>query len=422
MSIPFKEGNILIPKNIDMNKWSVVACDQYTSELDYWKKVREYVKDNPSTLNLILPEVYLNDKDVNDRINSINTTMQQYLDSDMFTEYENSMIYVERTQNDGRVREGLIGVVDLEDYSYEDKSSSLIRATEQTVIDRIPPRVKVRENASLELPHIMLLIDDDQKQIIEPLKNKVTDKIYDFDLMMKGGHIKGYKLNSDLIKQTLLKLEEYADRDYFEDKYDVKDHPVMLFDMGDGNHSLATAKTCYEKLKKKLSREEYLNHPSRYALVEVVNLHSKALQFESINRVLFDIDTYDFIKELYKFYDINEYGEGQRFELLTKELDEILYISNPKSNDIVGTIQTFIDYYLSNHKGRVDYVHGIDTTVDLGEQDNNLSIILDPMSKDDLFESIILDGSLPRKTFSMGHPYDKRYYLEARSLVLTKKY
>ena len=207
MSIPFKEGNILIPKNIDMNKWSVVACDQYTSELDYWKKVREYVKDNPSTLNLILPEVYLNDKDVNDRINSINTTMQQYLDSDMFTEYENSMIYVERTQNDGRVREGLIGVVDLEDYSYEDKSSSLIRATEQTVIDRIPPRVKVRENASLELPHIMLLIDDDQKQIIEPLKNKVTDKIYDFDLMMKGGHIKGYKLNSDLIKQTLLKLE-----------------------------------------------------------------------------------------------------------------------------------------------------------------------------------------------------------------------
>ena len=420
MSIPFKEGNILIPKNIDMNKWSVVACDQYTSELDYWKAVREYVKDNPSTLNLILPEVYLNEPNEFNRINSINQTMQEYLDSDLFTEYEDSMIYVERTQHDGRVREGLIGVVDLEDYSYEDKANTLIRATEQTVIDRIPPRVKVRENASLELPHIMLLIDDEERHIIEPLKNKVTDKVYDFDLMMKGGHIKGYRLNSETIKQTLSKLEEMADRDYFEDKYDVKDTPVMLFAMGDGNHSLATAKTCYENLKKTLPREEYLHHPSRYALVEVVNLHSRALQFESINRVLFDIDTFDFIKELNKFYDINEYENGQKFELLTKDIDEILYISDPKCPDIVGSIQTFIDYYLSKHNGRVDYVHGIDTTVDLGEQENNLSIILDPMSKDDLFESIILDGSLPRKTFSMGHPYDKRYYLESRKLILKR--
>ena len=225
MKIPFKEANILIPKSADMTKWSVVACDQYTSEPEYWQEVENIVGTNPSTLRITLPEIYLEEPDVEERIKKINSTMKDYLDNDLFTEYKDSMIYLERTQNDGRIREGLIGMVDLEDYSYEKGSQTLIRATEKTVIERIPPRLKVRENALLELPHIMILIDDEKKDIIESLKNKVTDTdiVYDFDLMQNGGHIKGYKLNKDIINETITKLENLADKDYFEQKYGVLD-------------------------------------------------------------------------------------------------------------------------------------------------------------------------------------------------------
>ena len=298
MEIPFKAGNILIPKNVDMHKWSVVACDQYTSEPKYWEEVENIVKDAPSTLRLTLPEIYLNDTNVEEKIRKINETMIDYLNNDMFNEYENSMIYLERTQSDGKVREGLMGIVDLEDYSYEKGSQTLIRATEKTVIERIPPRVKIRENASLELPHIMILIDDEKKEIIENLKNEVTseNKVYDFDLMKKGGHIKGYVLSSNSAKGVISKLEKLADKDNFEAKYGVKDKGVLLFAMGDGNHSLATAKACYEHIKEEL-KEEALNHPSRYALVELVNLHSEALEFEAINRVIFDVDVDNLIEE-----------------------------------------------------------------------------------------------------------------------------
>ena len=420
--IPFKEGNILIPKNIDMTKWSVVACDQYTSEPSYWEEVKDFVGNNPSTLNLILPEVYLEDKNVDKKIQRINQTMKEYIDSDLFNEYEDSMIYVERKQSDGRVREGLIGVVDLNDYSFEKDSQSLIRATEKTVIERIPPRVKVRENASLELPHIMILIDDDKKETIEKLKDKVNtnDLVYDFELMKNSGHIKGYKISKEEIKRVTKQLELLSDKSLFEKKYNVKDKGVLLFAMGDGNHSLATAKTCYENLKDKLSEKEYLNHPSRYALVELVNLHSPALTFEAIHRVLFDIDVNDFIKELYKYYDINEEGIGQRFEIITSNFDKELFISNPKSNIVVGSIQMFIDEYLKTHKGRIDYIHGEEITKSLGKKENNIGIIFDPMLKNELFKTVILDGSLPRKTFSMGHADDKRFYLELRKLVLKR--
>ena len=205
MKIPFKKGNILIPKNIDMTKWSVVACDQYTSEPEYWNKVEEIVGDNPSTLRLTLPEIYLEESDVEERIKKINDCMSDYLSKDLFNEYTDSLIYVERTQNDGKVREGLIGIVDLEDYSYEKGSQTLIRATEKTVVERIPPRMKVRENALLELPHIMILIDDEEKNIIESLKNKVneSDVVYDFDLMMNGGHVKGYKLSNETSDEVI---------------------------------------------------------------------------------------------------------------------------------------------------------------------------------------------------------------------------
>ena len=418
MSIPFKGGNILIPKKVDMYKWCVIACDQYTSEPEYWNEVKIIVGKNPSTLNLTLPEIYLEEDDVEKRIKRINKNMKKVLDDDLFKEYKNSMIYLERKQDDGKVREGVIGVVDLEDYSYEKGSQTLIRATEKTVIERIPPRLKVRENALLELPHIMILIDDDKKEIIEDLKHQVKEKdiIYDTDLMLKGGHIKGYKLSSSVRDEVIKKLAKLADKDYFERKYNVKDKGVLLFAMGDGNHSLATAKASYEKIKETMPKKDYLKHPARYALVELVNLHSEALEFEAINRVLFDVDVEDLIKELNKYYKINEKGKGQKFELIYKDYDKVLYIENPKSNIPVGSIQIFLDEYLKNHKGKIDYIHGEDVTKELGSKKNNMGIIFDAMKKEELFKTVILDGALPRKTFSMGHSNDKRYYLEARKI------
>ncbi len=399
--IPFKTANILIPNNIDMYKWCVVACDQYTSDPNYWDEVRKIVGDNPSTLKITLPEIFLNDNE-EERIKEINNNMEEYIKGNIFTEYKDTMIYVERTQYDGRVREGIIGVVDLEEYSFELGSKTLIRATENTVIERIPPRVNIRKNALLELPHIMILIDDKEKKIIEQVKEK--ELIYDTDLMQKGGHIKGYKISKNDCNDIIKKLEDLVNEDN------------LLFAVGDGNHSLATAKVCYEELKKTKSKEEYLNHPGRFALVEIVNLHSDALEFEAIHRVLFDIDEDDFLKELKNYYKINENGNGQKIELISSNINKTIYIENPKSNIPVGSIQIFIDEYLKNHKGRIDYIHGKNKTIELATQKGNLGILLEPIKKDDLFKTVIVDGVLPRKTFSMGHSYDKRFYLEARKI------
>ena len=417
MKIPFKRGNILLPKNTDMTKWSVVACDQYTSEPEYWNSVREIVGSNPSTLNLTLPEIYLEESDVEERIKKINQNMEELVNMDFFNEYSDSMIYLERTQEDGKVREGLMGIVDLEDYSYEKGSQTLIRATEKTVIERIPPRVKVRENALLELPHIMILIDDEKKNIIESLKNKVTesDIVYDFDLMKNGGHIKGYLLNNETMDEVDERLKCLADKDYFENKYGVKDKGILLFAMGDGNHSLATAKACYENLKKEIG-EKALSSKSRYALVELVNLHSDALEFEAINRVIFNTDKDKLLNSLKEYYTINKEGNGQEFRVVTDSIDEAWYIENPKSNIAVGSIQMFLDVYLKDNVGKIDYIHGEDVTKSLASKDNNVGFIFDAMAKEDLFKTVILDGALPRKTFSMGHANDKRYYLEARKI------
>lgn len=419
MKIPFKRGNILLPKNADMTKWSVVACDQYTSEPEYWADVEKIVGENPSTLKLTLPEIYLEEENIQERINNINENMKELMDENFFNEYKDSMIYLQRTQKDGKIREGLMGIVDLEGYNYEIGSQTPIRATEKTVIERIPPRVKIRENATLELPHIMILIDDDKKDIIESLKTKVNenDVVYDFDLMKDGGHIKGYLLNNETMNEIDKKLELLADEDLFEKKYNVKNKGVLLFAMGDGNHSLATAKACYENLKKTMSEEEYLNNPARYALVELVNLHSDALEFEAINRVVFDTNPENLIKKLKEYYIINKERNGEKFEIITKDIDEIWYIENPKSNISVGSIQIFLDEYLKENAGKIDYIHGEEVTKELTRKnDNNVGFIFDAMPKSELFKTVILDGSLPRKTFSMGHSYDKRYYLEARKI------
>lgn len=418
MNIPFKRGNILLPKNTDMTKWSVVACDQYTSEPEYWNDVEKIVGDAPSTLKLTLPEIYLEDENISERIAKINSNMKALLDEDFFNEYKDSMIYLERAQSDGKIREGLIGVVDLEAYSYEKGAETPIRATEKTVIERIPPRVKIRENAPLELPHIMILIDDDKKQIIENLKNKVSedDIVYDFDLMKNGGHVKGYLLNEETMDEVDKGLKELADKEVFAKKYDVNNKEVLLFAMGDGNHSLATAKACYEKLKETMSEEEYLNNPARYALVELVNLHSPALEFEAINRVIFNTNPEKLLNSLKEYYQINKDGNGQKIEVITNDVDEKWYIENPKSNIAVGSIQIFLDEYLKNNEGKIDYIHGEETTKNLAKQSGNVGFIFEAMPKNELFKTVILDGSLPRKTFSMGHSYDKRYYLESRKI------
>ena len=418
MKIPFKKADILLPKNADMKKWAVVACDQYTSEPEYWEEVKNIVGEAPSTLKITLPEIYLNGPDVETRIKNINSEMERLVKEGFFAEYKNSLIYLERTGNDGKIRKGIIGVVDLEDYSYEKGSQPLIRATEGTVLERIPPRVRVRENAMLELPHVMLLIDDEKKEIIEGLTGRIPEGnvVYDFDLMQKGGHVKGYVIPDDLADGVLEGLEKLGDKEYFENKYEVKDKGVLLFSVGDGNHSLATAKACYENLKKTMTKEEYENHPARYALVEVVNLHSDALEFEPIHRVVFGVEPEKMIEELGKYYELSTEPEGQKIEYVYDGKDEIVYIKNPKSNLAVGSLQMFIDEYIRQHGGSVDYIHGDDVTKNLAREEGNIGFLLPNMKKTDLFKTVILDGALPRKTFSMGHSYDKRYYLEARKI------
>lgn len=416
MKLPFKSGNILLPKkHIDLTKWSVVACDQYTSEQQYWDKLDKFVADSPSTLRITLPEIYLDDR-VEERIEDINCTMNKYLRDELFDEYNDSIFYIKRKQQDGRIREGIVGLVDLEEYDYDLKANSLIRATEKTIIERIPPRVKIREKAFLELPHIMILIDDAKKEIIESLNEKVSkkDQVYNFELNMNGGQLEGYNLNEKLKKEVLNGLEKLMDKETFEKKYGVKDKGVLLFAVGDGNHSLCTAKTIYEDLKK--TDKDYLNSSSRYALVEIVNLHSEALEFEAIHRIVFDTDIDKLLKELKKYYKINEDGKGQKVEVIINGKLKKLYIENPKSNLSVGSIQLFLDDYLNKYEGRIDYIHGIDTMVELTKKENSIGFIFEAIDKDELFKTIILDGVLPLKTFSMGHAYDKRYYTEARKI------
>ena len=418
MDMPFKKCDILLPKrSIDYSLWSVIACDQYTSQLEYWGKVKSLTIDSPSTYKIILPEAYLEDDDVESRITKINETMNEYLNNDIFYTLESTMIYLERRDSTGKIREGLIGKIDLEAYDYSVGSQSLIRATEKTVIERIPPRKKVRINAPLELPHIMILIDDEKKEIIESLKNKVSesDKVYDFDLMMNAGHVKGYKLNNKIIDEITNKLSVLGELDYFNKKYNVNVNTPLIFAMGDGNHSLATAKACYEDIKKELGTEA-LHHKSRYALVELVNIHSDALDFEPIHRVVFNTDTNKLLNELEKYYKINREGKGQKLTYITKNNEETIYIENPKSNLTVGSVQIFLDEYLKENSGKIDYIHGDDITRELGFEDNNIGFLLPKMEKNELFRTVILDGALPRKTFSMGHSDDKRFYLECRRI------
>lgn len=414
----FYAGDVLLPQGIDMTKWSVVACDQYTSEPEYWDAVDSLVGDAPSTLRVTLPEIYLEQDGVKERISAVNAAMLSYMESGILKEHKNRYIYVERTMRDGTVRPGLMGVVDLEEYDYRKGSQSLIRATEGTVIERIPPRLRVRENAALELPHIMLLIDDEKKTVLEPLAahKEEFSVAYDFTMMMDSGSIKGWFADDTAAAAVDSALAALAEPETFNAKYNVTDKGVLLFAVGDGNHSLATAKENYEQVKRAIGADAAVAHPARYALVEVVNIHDPSLQFEPIHRVLFDVDANDLLAELGKTYDLAESGEGQKISYVFAGGKGDLVIKNPSANLAVGTLQNFLDKYLKEKGGRIDYIHGEDVVERLGTQDGNIGFLLPNMEKSELFPTVILDGALPRKTFSMGHAYDKRFYLEARKI------
>lgn len=397
--IGFYPADILLPKNCDMNKWAVVACDQYTSQPKYWESVEKHTEGVPSTLNLVFPEIYLSE-DNSERINKINSFMGKYLEENLFDTYENTFVYVQRNIN-GRIREGLVGVIDLEQYDYSQTSKALVRATEGTVAERIPPRVKIRENAPLELPHVMLLIDDDKNLVFSSIEK--GEKVYDFDLMENSGNIKGF-----LVKPT----KEIEDA--FSALYEKGGENPLLFAVGDGNHSLATAKACYENLKK----AGIENGLARYALVEVVNIHSEALEFEPIHRVLFDVDPEDVISEMKKYYNISESftENAQKIIYCIKDTEKELYITNPSNALEVGTLQKFLDFYLKEKGGKVDYIHGGDVVKELSMKDNSIGFILNAMEKSQLFTGVYADGPLPRKTFSMGEAWEKRFYIEARKI------
>ncbi|MCI8739287.1 MAG: DUF1015 domain-containing protein [Oscillibacter sp.] len=419
-ALGFYPADILLPKDADMTRWAVVACDQFTSQPEYWQAVEETVGDAPSTLRLILPEARLNDPDVDSHIKGINASMQKYLDQGVFETLPESLVYIERTQSDGKVRRGLIGMVDLEQYDFTPGSGALIRATEGTVLSRIPPRVRVRQDAPIELPHVMLLIDDPEGTVIEPLaaESGELEKLYDFDLQQGGGHLTGWRLSAAQTDAAAAALEGLCSKAEMEKKYGMGDAAPLLFAVGDGNHSLATAKQCYENLKKVTPEAEWAALPARYALVEVVNNHDDALGFEPIHRVVFGVEP-EKLLEAFKAYYPGAYegqGEGHTIAYTYGGRAGFITVPQPRVQLAVGTLQAFLDDYVKDHGGEVDYIHGDEVTDELGAKPGNIGFKLPAMGKEQLFKTVMADGVLPRKTFSMGHAQDKRYYVEARRI------
>ncbi|MBQ8431885.1 MAG: DUF1015 domain-containing protein [Clostridia bacterium] len=419
MNIGFDSAEILLPNfnQIDGTRWSVVACDQYTSEPAYWEAVAATVGDAPSTLSMILPEVYLSETEK--RIPRINQSMQTLLDT-LLVSHPGAMIALERTQSDGCVRLGLIGAVDLEQYDYRKGSDSLIRATEGTVLERIPPRVAVRRNAPLELPHVMLLIDDPHHTVIEPTLTDCQgeEPLYDFDLMLGGGHVRAYALNPRQQANVKEGLASLITPSALQECYGDPALAPLLFAVGDGNHSLASAKAAYEEVKAAIGEEPAKTHPARYALVEVVNLHDAALQFEPIYRVVFHCDPADLLTSLKtSLSELHGTAPAQTFRYITAVEEGDVTVPHPTQQLTVGTLQRFLDDYLQSHpEVEVDYIHGEDSLRSLITDGNTVGFLFDGMRKDELFRTVIYDGALPRKTFSMGHAPDKRYYLECRKI------
>ncbi len=427
-SLPFRPADILLPRDCDLSLWSVVACDQYTSQPEYWQRVEERVGRAPSSLRLILPESCLEGPDVETDIMEINNTMTRYLREQRFTLYPDTLIYVERTLEGGKIRRGLVGMVDLEQYDYEPGGGTLIRATEGVVLSRIPPRVAVRKNAPIELPHAMLLTDDPEQTVIEPVSKRVgeLEKLYDFDLMEGGGHLRGWRLDDQEMARVAQAMKALARPDHFHSRYGLKgEEPVLLFAVGDGNHSLAAAKECYERAKRITEPEQWPNLPSRFALCELVNLYDPVLVFQPIYRVVFGVDPKQLLAGLAQYYPQavwgkEDCGSGRRHRIryVYDGGEGTVTVPNPKAHLTAGTLQNFLDEFLAHHlDSRIDYVHGEGVASHLARSHPDaVAFLLPALKKEELFPTVIHDGVLPRKTFSVGRAQDKRFYLEARRI------
>ncbi len=408
MEMIFQAADILLPKFIacaaQAGKWAVVACDQYTSEPEYWEKADGIVGDAPSTLRMILPEAFL-EKQNGSTLPTIAGYMKHYR-AEVLTCYPNAMVYVRRTIGNGTVRHGIVGKIDLEAYDYAANSTSPVRATEGTVLERIPPRVAVRRAASLESPHIMLLIDDPQKTVIEPLSKASMPELYDFDLMLGGGHIQGCLLSASqqaAVQENLARLF-------------AANSSKLCYAVGDGNHSLASAKARYEELKAEIGEAAKM-HPLRYALCEVVNLHDTALVFEPIYRLVKTKDKSALLEALTAHGAACGSGaqkvtclcDGRRMEISLGAGTHAL---------TVGTLQQFLDAYIASHpETAIDYIHGIESIEKLAASEDAIGFIFEGMRKEELFYAVEQDGALPRKTFSMGEANEKRYYVECRDIT-----
>lgn len=404
MNTCFGPADILLPRDEEAAAlWPVVACDQFTSQRDYWEKAAALVGDKPSALHIVFPEVYL--EDGFDRIESIQQHIAAYLKDGVLTEkVHRGYVLVERlTQSGARI--GLVGMVDLDCYDYTPESKALIRATEGTVTSRIPPRVRIREGAQVESPHVMLLCDDRQRELIEPLyaQRQQLPRLYDLELMLGGGHLRGYAVTGSLAERVTATIEKQQRRS------------DLYLAVGDGNHSLATAKTCWERLKPGLTPAQRERHPARYALAELVNLHCPALNFEPIHRVLFHVDGEELISA---FTAALPCTEGEDLVFLHDGRRIGLKLTACGDRLPVDVLQKFLDRYLAEHpRSGIDYVHGAAALEKLSARPGNCGVALRAMDKNSLFPAIIAGGVLPRKTFSMGEAEEKRYYMECRKIV-----
>ena len=429
----FYPADILLPGvKTDMGKWSVIACDQFTSEPEYWEEVEQIVGDAPSAFRITLPEVYLDSREEEPRLKKIRESMERYMDEDLFVTYPDSVIYLEREDSTGKMRPGIVGAIDLEQYDYHKGSRTPVRATEGTILGRIPSRLRVRQNASIETPHIMMLIDDRKKKVIEGLSGK-TDRmklLYDFDLMKGGGHIKGWVMDTQTRDQLIADLRELADTAEEEYRHNGGNQSCegspLIYAVGDGNHSLATAKEYYDQLKKSHPEQDFSGHPARFALVEVVNLHSSALEFEAIHRIITEANTDHLFARmtrelgLIKADHTDDAADVQSVVVVIKGEEERFIISKPSSKLTVGSLQNFLDKYIKEHSVtediKVDYIHGRENLKALTWKNGSMGFLLPDMHKSELFPGVEADGALPRKTFSMGHAQDKRYYTECRKI------
>lgn len=385
----------MLPKLNDLSRWAVIACDQFTSQPSYWEKVKANAGDSPSAYNLILPEAFLTD-DNSQAVSKINKAMNDYLSRNIFTEYKNAYIYVEREMLDGSARKGIVGAIDLEDYDYRHDTTPLIRATEQTVKERIPPRKSIRENSPLELSHVILLCDDERREIIEPLtlaKHSMT-KLYDFNLMLGGGHIRGWLIRGDNKRALNMRIDSYIKRKSRE--------LSLVFAVGDGNHSLAAAKACYED-----------GITSRYAMVELENIHDEALKFEPIHRIVRGVNVDAFIADVEK--NICAKKESWPIKYYCQNKEGTIKIDKSKGASPLIVLQKYLD----ENNCSIDYIHDTDALKELSSEEGTIGFELpafDESAKRDFFRVISESGVLPRKTFSMGHASEKRYYIEARRI------